>query len=164
MQLTIEIEDADVVRLVQQHPLLSITEIVDNLIQESFAEPLPKKLALHANETTRKAATLSQIAKDKRAGTNTVAGVMAEEMMSHVIHNMALAKTFRPMNLANNLFGDRLGDDRGLRSALGIRFSKKAALHASMAPVGAKIVVPDRRNLGSRLLYVVELKLTGDAA
>lgn len=162
MHLTIEIEDADVVRLVQQHPELSITEIVKRVIQESLREPLAKKFAAIGKEVSRKPATLSQEAKDKRSGTSTVAGVMAEEMLTHAIHNVALAEAFRPMNLASKLFGDRLGNDRGLRSALGIHFSKKAALHARMAPVGAKIIVPD--SMGSRALYVVELKLTGDEA
>lgn len=162
MHLTIEIEDADVVRLVTQHPELSITEIVKRVIQESLREPLAKKFAAIGKEVSRKPAPLSQEAKDKRSATSAVAGGMAEEMLSHTLHNVALWEAFRPMNLANKLFAARLGDDRGLRSALGIRFSKKAALHASKAPVGAKIIVPDKK--GSRVLYVAELKLAGDEA
>lgn len=129
MQFTVNIEDADVVRLMTRHPDRALTEIVNSLVADYLNDMPPvKRNSLKGRTSTKKAKA------DK----------MARQLLDHVLETKPVgSRAFRPMDVATELFGDLMHNDIPLRTSIGISFPRHCEAHRKAARAGDKVVVLD---------------------
>lgn len=141
MKLTIDVADEIVVQIVARNPECSIIETVQNLVRSAIVGE-------------SKPATL----RNTRYKKNDVAHKMAQELLTHVLNELPVARTFRALEVADKHFGDRLAkNNRGLRSSLGIHFGRLCNAHHKAAASGTKVIVPDTNLTRGACFYVTLL-------
>jgi hypothetical protein len=134
MQFTVNIEDADVVRLMTRHPDRALTEIVKSLIADYVSDVPPPS----------KKDSIKDSIKENAARKKEKADTMARQLLDHVLETKPVgSRAFRPMDAATELFGDLMHDDIPLRTSIGISFPRHCEAHRKAARSGDKVVVLD---------------------